>query len=89
MNSILITGCNRGLGLGLVKAFLSLPKPPNHIIATCRDIEKAEVKIFFLFNKTFPNKKKLFNFSRNLNESLNRIQMFTFLKLVCLLKQNN
>lgn len=48
MNSILITGCNRGLGLGLVKAFLSLPKPPAHIIATCRDIEKAEVNNLFL-----------------------------------------
>lgn len=57
MNSILITGCNRGLGLGLVKAFLSLPKPPTHIIATCRDIEKAEVNKnnFSLFS---PIKKK-------------------------------
>ncbi|XP_055389512.1 C-factor [Condylostylus longicornis] len=41
MTSILITGCNRGLGLGLVKALNKLPQPPK-IIATCRDIKKAE-----------------------------------------------
>lgn len=42
MNSILITGCNRGLGLGLVKTLVNLPKPPEHIFATCRDVQKAE-----------------------------------------------
>lgn len=42
MNSILITGCNRGLGLGLVKALVSLPQPPRHIFATCRDLQKAQ-----------------------------------------------
>lgn len=43
MNSILITGCNRGLGLGLVKSLAKLPKPPQHIFATCRDAEQAVV----------------------------------------------
>ncbi|EAT45852.1 AAEL002901-PA [Aedes aegypti] len=42
MNSILITGCNRGLGLGLIKSFLNLSTPPRHIIATCRNIQQAE-----------------------------------------------
>ncbi|XP_073829283.1 SDR family oxidoreductase sniffer isoform X1 [Musca autumnalis] len=42
MNSILITGCNRGLGLGLVKALVALPKPPKHVFATCRNKEQAK-----------------------------------------------
>lgn len=42
MKSILITGCNRGLGLGLVRQFLKISHPPGCLIATCRDIQKAE-----------------------------------------------
>ncbi|KAH8419988.1 hypothetical protein KR009_004767 [Drosophila setifemur] len=41
MNSILITGCNRGLGLGLVKALVGLPQPPQHLFTTCRNREQA------------------------------------------------
>ncbi|KAI4490203.1 hypothetical protein M0802_010837 [Mischocyttarus mexicanus] len=41
MKSILITGCNRGLGLGLVKHLVKLNKPPENIFATCRDVNKA------------------------------------------------
>lgn len=41
MKSILITGCNRGLGLGLVKQIVNLANPPKYVIATCRNIEKA------------------------------------------------
>ncbi|XP_030377925.1 uncharacterized protein LOC115626656 [Scaptodrosophila lebanonensis] len=41
MNSILITGCNRGLGLGLVKALNNLPQPPQHLFTTCRNLEQA------------------------------------------------
>ncbi|XP_012277880.1 uncharacterized protein LOC105698305 [Orussus abietinus] len=41
MKSILITGCNRGIGLGLVKHLLRLPQPPESIFATCRDVAKA------------------------------------------------
>lgn len=41
MKSILITGCNRGLGLGLVKTVLNLPKPPKYVFATCRNVEQA------------------------------------------------
>ncbi|XP_075156926.1 SDR family oxidoreductase sniffer isoform X2 [Haematobia irritans] len=42
MNSILITGCNRGLGLGMVKALVKLPKPPQHLFATCRNKDQAK-----------------------------------------------
>jgi len=45
MNSILITGCNRGLGLGLVKALVSLPQPPQHLFTTCRNREQAKVSL--------------------------------------------
>ncbi|XP_012539756.1 C-factor [Monomorium pharaonis] len=41
MKSILITGCNRGLGLGLVRHLVESPKPPDTIFATCRDASKA------------------------------------------------
>ncbi|EFN85971.1 uncharacterized protein LOC105181878 [Harpegnathos saltator] len=41
MRSILITGCNRGLGLGLVKRLVGSQKPPDNIFATCRDATKA------------------------------------------------
>ncbi|KAL6264904.1 hypothetical protein P5V15_004998 [Pogonomyrmex californicus] len=41
MRSILITGCNRGLGLGLVKHLVELPRPPDNVFATCRDASKA------------------------------------------------
>ncbi|XP_053948115.1 C-factor [Anastrepha obliqua] len=41
MNSILITGCNRGIGLGLVKALVKSSNPPQYIFATCRNLQKA------------------------------------------------
>lgn len=49
MNNVLITGCNRGLGLGLLKQILKLPNPPKHIFATCRDPQNAPVSFFRLF----------------------------------------
>lgn len=42
MTSILITGANRGLGLEFVKQFLSSVPTPKHIIATCRQPDKAD-----------------------------------------------
>jgi len=41
MKSILITGCNRGLGLGLVKSLVKSAECPEKIIATCRNVESA------------------------------------------------
>nr|XP_021396704.1 uncharacterized protein LOC110476223 [Lonchura striata domestica] len=37
VRSLLVTGANRGLGLGLVQHFLRMPNPPQWIFATCRD----------------------------------------------------
>lgn len=48
MCSVLVTGANRGIGLGLVKKLLD-----NHafkvenVIATCRNKGKAKVKSYF------------------------------------------
>ena len=40
--SVLITGCNRGIGLELVKQWLKVDGPPEHIIATCRKPEEVK-----------------------------------------------
>ena len=40
--SILITGCNRGIGLELVKQYLKLDTPPTHLLATFRDEKSSE-----------------------------------------------
>nr|XP_021396741.1 uncharacterized protein LOC110476260 [Lonchura striata domestica] len=37
VRSLLVTGANRGIGLGLVQHFLRMPNPPQWIFATCRD----------------------------------------------------
>lgn len=37
--SVLIIGCNRGLGLELVRFLLGLKKPPHYLFATCRDLD--------------------------------------------------
>lgn len=42
MKSVLITGCNRGLGLGVVKHLVTGTNPPKNVIATCRNLEKAK-----------------------------------------------
>jgi len=39
--SVLITGCNRGIGLELVKQFLKKNPPPNHLFATARNTTAA------------------------------------------------
>jgi len=42
VRSALITGCNRGIGLELVKRFLSQDINLQHLFATCRDPSSAE-----------------------------------------------
>ncbi|XP_064242675.1 C-signal-like [Passer domesticus] len=37
VRSVLVTGANRGIGLGLVQHFLRMPNPPQWIFAGCRD----------------------------------------------------
>lgn len=44
MKSVLITGCNRGLGLGLVQQLVQRSTPPKHLIATCRNPQQAQVR---------------------------------------------
>jgi NAD(P)-dependent dehydrogenase (short-subunit alcohol dehydrogenase family) len=55
--SVLITGCNRGIGLELVKQWLKIDGPPEHIIATCRkpDEVKKVKKGICLTCKTWGN----------------------------------
>ncbi|CAB3381223.1 Hypothetical predicted protein [Cloeon dipterum] len=42
MKTVLITGCNRGLGLEFVRQLVNFKSPPAKIIATCRSLEKAQ-----------------------------------------------
>ncbi|XP_032556756.1 C-factor-like [Chiroxiphia lanceolata] len=37
VRSVLVTGANRGIGLGFVQHFLKMPNPPQWVFATCRD----------------------------------------------------
>lgn len=41
MFSVLITGSNRGIGLELVKKFVSHSDPPKLILAACRNPDAA------------------------------------------------
>ena len=51
--SVFITGCNRGIGLELVKQFLKLETPPKNLFATCRKVSD-ELKVGVI--KNFDNK---------------------------------
>ena len=44
--SVLITGCNRGIGLELVKQWLKVEVPPEHIIATCRKPDEVNLHTY-------------------------------------------
>ncbi|XP_066860610.1 C-signal-like isoform X2 [Anser cygnoides] len=37
VRSVLVTGANRGIGLGFVRHLLGLPNPPEWVFAACRD----------------------------------------------------
>ncbi|XP_054026250.1 uncharacterized protein LOC128898182 [Dryobates pubescens] len=37
IHSVLVSGANRGIGLGLVQRFLGMPTPPKWVFAGCRD----------------------------------------------------
>ncbi|XP_069976640.1 uncharacterized protein [Penaeus vannamei] len=40
--SVLVTGCSRGIGLEFVRQLVSCDKPPAVVIGTCRNPDKAE-----------------------------------------------
>ena len=44
IRSVLVTGANRGIGLEFVRQLLALQTPPKHIIASCRDLDAAQVR---------------------------------------------
>ncbi|XP_068022645.1 C-signal-like [Melanerpes formicivorus] len=37
IHSVLVTGANRGIGLGFIQHFLGMPSPPKWVFAGCRD----------------------------------------------------
>ncbi|KFM02707.1 C-factor, partial [Aptenodytes forsteri] len=47
VRSLLVTGANRGIGLGLVRQLLGMPNPPEWVFAACRDPkgERAQVRL--------------------------------------------
>jgi hypothetical protein len=48
MKSVLITGCNRGIGFGLINYLTQQPNSPPYLFATCRNPTKAEVCLIHL-----------------------------------------
>ncbi|KAJ7426380.1 C-factor-like protein [Willisornis vidua] len=52
VGSVLLTGCDGGLGLGLLKGLLEQPRPPQHIFAACLDPQGKAVNEVAL---GFPN----------------------------------
>ncbi|XP_009569487.2 C-factor [Cuculus canorus] len=44
VRSVLVTGANRGIGLGLVQQFLGMTNPPKWVFASCRDPKGQQVQ---------------------------------------------
>ncbi|KAH1181371.1 hypothetical protein KIL84_005097 [Mauremys mutica] len=55
VRSVLVTGANRGIGLGLVKQFLGKSNPPEWVFATCRDPEAERVQELKTLASRHPN----------------------------------
>ncbi|KAF1561158.1 UNVERIFIED_CONTAM: Estradiol 17-beta-dehydrogenase 2, partial [Eudyptes pachyrhynchus] len=44
VGSVLLTGCDGGLGLGLLKGLLEQPSPPRHLFAACLDPQGKDAR---------------------------------------------
>ncbi|KAG6920386.1 hypothetical protein G0U57_020506, partial [Chelydra serpentina] len=55
VRSVLVTGANRGIGLGLAKQFLGKSNPPEWVFATCRDPEGARAQELKTLASRHPN----------------------------------
>ncbi|NWT61112.1 DHB2 dehydrogenase, partial [Erythrocercus mccallii] len=53
--SILVTGANRDLGLGLIQHFRRMPKPPQWIFAGCRDPKGQRAQVLQNLASKHPN----------------------------------
>jgi short-subunit dehydrogenase len=64
--SVLIIGCNRGLGLELVRFLLNLKKPPQYLFATCRDVDTCSaLKAYNVFWNPKKTKVKILQLEVN------------------------
>lgn len=45
VHSVLVTGANRGIGLGFVQHLLGLPNPPKWVFAACRDPKGKQAQV--------------------------------------------
>ncbi|XP_040471412.1 C-factor-like [Falco naumanni] len=50
VGSVLLTGCDGGLGLGLLKGLLEQPSPPRHLFAACLDPQGKAINEMALGN---------------------------------------
>ncbi|XP_021263772.1 uncharacterized protein LOC110404126 [Numida meleagris] len=55
VRSALVTGANRGIGLGLVQHLLALPNPPEWVFAGCRDPKGQRAQELQKLSSKHPN----------------------------------
>ncbi|CAB4024482.1 Hypothetical predicted protein [Paramuricea clavata] len=70
--SVLIIGCNRGLGLELVRFLLiGLKKPPQYLFATCRDLDTCSaLKAYNVFWNSRKTKVKILQLEVNNDDDI-------------------
>ncbi|NXC69842.1 H17B6 dehydrogenase, partial [Anhinga anhinga] len=54
VGSVLLTGCDGGLGLGLLKGLLEQPSPPRHLFAACMDTQGKLPPTMSILHGTWP-----------------------------------